>query len=100
MTLHSRILSLAAVILAAAFFTGAVLAGNADTACASEMEYQEKLERLRVDLDKAQKIWEESIDDEVSDQELKRNYHALQDLCRELYKRKSGFGTARQKQLC
>ena len=38
-----------------------------------ELEYESRLEELRHDLDKAQSIWEESIDDQVSDAELKRN---------------------------
>ena len=65
-----------------------------------ELDYQKRLEQLRQDLDGAQGIWEESIDDSVSDQELKRRYQGLQEVCRQLYKRKGGFGTARQKQLC
>ncbi len=65
-----------------------------------ERRVEKRLEELRSDLDQAQKIWEESIDDPVSDQELKRSYYALQDMCRELYRRKGGFSTARQQQLC
>ncbi len=84
-------------IAAAALFALLISPAVADP---KEKIHEERLEHLRQDLDKAQSIWEESIDDPVSDAVLQRSYQALQDKCHELAKRKGGFATAREQQLC
>ncbi len=78
----------------------AFAADKANSVDPKESQVEETLMQLRHDLDKAQAIWEESIDDPVSDRVLGKKYQEMQDLCRDLYKRKGGFATAKQKQLC
>ncbi len=60
----------------------------------------ERLQALNQELDEAEITWEESIDDPWTEPELKRRYFRMQDFCRECARRKGGFATAREKNLC
>ncbi|MCX6339654.1 MAG: hypothetical protein NTX71_07010 [Candidatus Aureabacteria bacterium] len=75
------------------------------TGCASagRRAQPDAADRLRVldhSLSEAERVWAEAIDDPWTEPELQRRYFEIQDLCRECARRKSGFATVEEKQLC
>ena len=64
------------------------------------ISHEEELRELNEHLDRAEADWIRAIDDPYTKPELKDAYQKIQDLCRCLHKKKTGFATTEEQKLC